>query len=563
MMQRGTSAQGREKMALRIVARLSELALSHFENLPPVEIKPDRSLVSRADFEVEELARELLGTDDPGCVVYGEEGGFGSAPADFDPLRDPHWVLDPIDGTTAFLARVPTWAVLLAYVSNGQPVVGVVALPALGEVFSASIGSQATHGRLGPSVRAGEKPVSLCRGSGQKHWAQAYVAYSSPSQFSFRGCEDLLAPLAFSCREFRTTGDAFGYTRVLLGAVDLMMDLIAAPYDLAAVEVLARQTPGVVLCTSAGASLPVIYRSGGAIFASTQELMDSCLEQIRAALVPFRLSESSPERSVDRTAFESPHSLSTDAFVRIFRRKSFGHMLDRPACRGMPVLVSAIRRRATRVALWEQNQNQEGDGLRISCAEKLTLRLWRHGRWEEQNHIGALSPEKWDLLLPQNDTGELACPDVSSVQQGEAIFPFILPKFERHKLPGYLFAIASGEFSDVSFVEFFQSVQSALCDLQSAEGLRDAPFGEGPGSFPLSLWVDLVEQHEVDTVGSDRVSWLAYLEVWEGPREETHFECASPVIRFDLLAALSAVPEHASPKEAGMIVAHAFQRDLL
>ena len=89
-----------------------------------VETKPDLTPVSDADRAAEELVRAQLARTRPRDAVVGEEfGTTGHGPR--------RWIIDPIDGTKNFVRGVPVWATLIALVDGDDPVVGLVAAPAL------------------------------------------------------------------------------------------------------------------------------------------------------------------------------------------------------------------------------------------------------------------------------------------------------------------------------------------------------------------------------------------------------------------------------------------------
>ncbi len=278
----------KESIGLRVVAELSDLALGYYSNLPPAQKKPDRSLVSIADRNVELRARELLAQFDAAAAhetgFIGEEfgalntlaeissSGTSAAPAGSATTPKGTWILDPIDGTTCFLSRIPTWSVLLAYVENGLPRVGIVCFPALGEVFCAASGNGARYGAIDSEQRAGHRPAQPCFVRSTTALKDAFVSYSSPSQFAFRGLQDLWIKLGSECSDFRTVSDAFGYSRVLCGGIDAMIDAIAAPYDLAAVQVLFRETPGACFGAFYGEDAAAAFCSGGAVGACSREI---------------------------------------------------------------------------------------------------------------------------------------------------------------------------------------------------------------------------------------------------------------------------------------------------
>jgi myo-inositol-1(or 4)-monophosphatase len=98
--------------------------------------KGDRDYASRIDLQIEDAIRESLGVRTPGIPFLGEERGGH--------LRAERlWVLDPIDGTTNFIKGSPLCGISLALLSDGQPVLGIVALPLLEERYVARAGGGA------------------------------------------------------------------------------------------------------------------------------------------------------------------------------------------------------------------------------------------------------------------------------------------------------------------------------------------------------------------------------------------------------------------------------------
>lgn len=286
-----------EHVGRAVMLELASQSLAFYESEPSPETKADRSLVSEADRAIELLARERLAAMDPELAAssgfYGEEFGFLSRLGEplpgsesQDPGREPQgcWVLDPIDGTTAFLAKVPTWSVLLAYLHRGEPVVGIVCFPALGEIYCAARGSGAVFGRLEGGVARGERPSQQCSVRAGRALHEALVSYSSPSQFRYRGLEGFWSRLGNSVADFRTFSDAFGYSRVLTGKIDAMIDVIATPYDLAAIQVLALETPGAFVGSFTCRTVASPFVSGGMTVAGSPSLAADMAEVFDASL---------------------------------------------------------------------------------------------------------------------------------------------------------------------------------------------------------------------------------------------------------------------------------------
>lgn len=88
-------------------------------------VKPDRTFVTELDVEIEKNCRSLINAQFPDHGIIGEEGGTERGDAEVV------WILDPIDGTASFIAGLPVWSTLIALAVEGEPVVGVLDVPAI------------------------------------------------------------------------------------------------------------------------------------------------------------------------------------------------------------------------------------------------------------------------------------------------------------------------------------------------------------------------------------------------------------------------------------------------
>ena len=119
--------------------RAGALALAHFRRVT-AERKADRTLVTAADREVEAALVAELGALLPDAGILGEEGAAREG-------RGPYRVvLDPIDGTAAFVAGLATWCVCIGILEGARPVAGVVHLPCLDETYAAVGGAAWLNG---------------------------------------------------------------------------------------------------------------------------------------------------------------------------------------------------------------------------------------------------------------------------------------------------------------------------------------------------------------------------------------------------------------------------------
>jgi fructose-1,6-bisphosphatase/inositol monophosphatase family enzyme len=117
-----------------IARRAGGLALGHFRRVT-AERKADRSLVTAADREVEAFLVAELGPLMPEAGIVGEEGATRPGSGVYC------IVIDPIDGTAAFVAGLPTWCVCVGILRGATPVAGVVYLPCTDDTYSAVDGT--------------------------------------------------------------------------------------------------------------------------------------------------------------------------------------------------------------------------------------------------------------------------------------------------------------------------------------------------------------------------------------------------------------------------------------
>lgn len=195
--------------------------------------KADGSLVTEVDIAVEEKARTLLASRFPAHGVIGEElpaAGRGGALT---------WVIDPIDGTRSFRHRVPLYGTLLALLHRGDPILGIIDLPALGRTYSAARG-------LG--TRCNGRPVTLEDLSGDAAPEDEIIGVGDRQQFAAAGRPDVFDALMQAHPVVRTYTDCFGHALALEGSVGAMVDFDLRLWDTMASKVLMEEAGGRYVC---------------------------------------------------------------------------------------------------------------------------------------------------------------------------------------------------------------------------------------------------------------------------------------------------------------------------
>lgn len=199
--------------------------LAHYQTGVATEQKLDRSLVTVADREGEQLLRRLIAARYPDHAIVGEEFG-----ADQRVSRH-RWVIDPIDGTNTFVRGVPFYGVLVGLEIDGVPQVGVAYFPAMDEMIAAA------HG-LG--CRWNGRPARV---SPIDTLADACVVYTDGLGVATR-LGDGWTDLQRATRLQRGWGDCYGHCLVATGRADVMLDPRMNPWDCAALIPILQEAGG-------------------------------------------------------------------------------------------------------------------------------------------------------------------------------------------------------------------------------------------------------------------------------------------------------------------------------
>lgn len=201
-----------------------------------VDAKVDDSPVTVADREAEQLVRKHIAEAFPEDTVQGEEFAETAGASQY------RWVVDPIDGTKSFICGVPLYSTLLALEKDGEPIGGVILIPALGEWVVAATGLGCWHqarDRDGNTTRWRRAEVS------QRQTLDRAVFLSSQiDSFEQRGSGQAYKTLEKQCWITRTWGDGYGYLLVATGRADLMIDPICNAWDVAAIQPVVTEAGG-------------------------------------------------------------------------------------------------------------------------------------------------------------------------------------------------------------------------------------------------------------------------------------------------------------------------------
>ena len=202
-----------------------------------VELKGDLSPVTAADRGAEELLRRMIRERFPAHGILGEEFGPENTEAEYV------WVLDPVDGTKSFVTGVPLFGTLIALLHRGQPMLGCIHQPILGQLMigdGETTTLNDTPVRCRPTRTLADSTLLTC------DWVNPSVYQDGPA----------FDRLSRAVRLARTWGDCYAYLLLASGWADVVVDPIMNPWDIAALVPVIRGAGGVITDWQGSAPYP-------------------------------------------------------------------------------------------------------------------------------------------------------------------------------------------------------------------------------------------------------------------------------------------------------------------
>lgn len=222
---KGELEQLRE-FAVELARGAGEITLKYFRKTPETSTKTDGSYVTIADREAEAYMRRHIAARFPDDGILGEEEGESHG------RSGRRWIIDPIDGTFAFVHGVPFYGVLIGVEIEREMSVGVINIPALDELVSAAKGAgcflNGERARVSQTERL-EDALLLS------------TDFSSCERYGFGRAAEMLQSRA---KTSRTWGDCYGYVLVATGRGDVMLDPVMNLWDCAALLPIMEEAGG-------------------------------------------------------------------------------------------------------------------------------------------------------------------------------------------------------------------------------------------------------------------------------------------------------------------------------
>ncbi|HEX6830727.1 MAG TPA: histidinol-phosphatase [Methyloceanibacter sp.] len=205
--------------------------------------------VTAADLAAETAIRSALAATHPAHGIVGEEFGSTGTGADYC------WIIDPIDGTRAFIVGQPLWGTLIGLVRNGVPLLGLMNQPFTGERYWS--GERQSYFRHSSGI---EQTIHT---RACANLSEALLTASSPDLFETQEEQARFAALASAVRLRRFGGDCYNYCLLALGQIDLVVEAGLKDFDIVPLIPIIERAGGVVSTWEGGDP-----RQGGRILAA-------------------------------------------------------------------------------------------------------------------------------------------------------------------------------------------------------------------------------------------------------------------------------------------------------
>ncbi|MDQ3148319.1 MAG: histidinol-phosphatase [Chloroflexota bacterium] len=251
------------RFAHELLDETDAIALRHVAGGLTVSTKPDRTLVTQADTEIETHLRDRIADAFPTHTVAGEE--FGIA----EDTGDGRWIMDPIDATHNVVRGIEIFATLLAFERDGELEVGLVSAPAMHRRWWATRGGGASL-----RVDGAERSVHVSKIAAM---TDAQIAFSTLSGLEAAGLGEGLRRLTGAAWRDRGFGDFWGHMLVAQGSAEAMLEYGVRPWDMAAPHLIVTEAGGRMTDLEGRSSWsgPQVVSSNGRVHERVLKLLQS------------------------------------------------------------------------------------------------------------------------------------------------------------------------------------------------------------------------------------------------------------------------------------------------
>lgn len=248
------------RFAIALAQASAAEILPYFRRNTHIDVKysPVWDPVTEGDRAGERAIRRLIEERYPDHGINGEEYGAKEGRSGFT------WVLDPVDGTRAFVCGMPTWATLIGLSFEGRPVLGLMNQPFVGDMFYGSPeGAWLDH-------RGSTHPIRTRSGI---NLGAAIVGTTAPELYRTERDRAAFERLKHKVQMTRYGGDAYFFALMAAGHLDIAMDANLQAYDISPLLPIVSGAGGVYAEWNGGDAA----KGGNVITAGSQALLEEAL----------------------------------------------------------------------------------------------------------------------------------------------------------------------------------------------------------------------------------------------------------------------------------------------
>lgn len=206
-----------KKFAEDVLKSSGKIAVKYFRKNHKVESKKDGSLVTRADMEIEHFIRLQIKKYYPEHAILGEEFGYEKSHQKEKDKKKYTWVIDPIDGTSSFVAGRPIFGIMIGLLENNKPILGAVYQPITDEMWVGYKGKTTMN----------KKPVKVSvKGKNDR----LVIATTSPNLLDKKGLK-IWENLRKNAKNTIYGGDCYNYCLLASGYIDAIYEQGLKPHD--------------------------------------------------------------------------------------------------------------------------------------------------------------------------------------------------------------------------------------------------------------------------------------------------------------------------------------------
>jgi len=212
--------------ALDAARAAAEVVRRYYQQNIAITIKADKSPVTQADVETEQVIRKLISERFPDHGFYGEETGSAGLDAEY------LWLVDPIDGTKAFVREYPMFSTQIALMHRGRLIVGVSSAPIYGEL---------AYGEIGVGAWLNEKPIKVSDIDAIENCA---ISAGNLKTLALSQQWSNYGKLIARASRIRGYGDFLHYHLLAAGKIDVVIESDVNILDIAALAVIVEAAGG-------------------------------------------------------------------------------------------------------------------------------------------------------------------------------------------------------------------------------------------------------------------------------------------------------------------------------